>query len=219
MKNLNLKIEMMLWAIAVLPLIYLATTYAKLPAEVPTHFGLDGKPNGFSSKQSFVFILLAMNVGTYLLMLFLPKIDSKKNISLEQSIYTKLRVLLQLFMAAISVFIIYSALSTTVQVAAIYLILGLFFALMGNYIQAVKPNYFVGIRTPWTLQNDVVWQKTHRVGGKLWFWGGLAMATLAFMVPVDYQPHVILGLIAVMVLYPLGYSYWAFKQEEKKSEG
>src|SRR6476620_5391493 len=59
----------------------------------------------------------------------------------------------------------------------------LFFALMGNYLRTVRSNFFVGIRTPWTLSNDVVWRKTHELGGKIWFYSGIFLAVIVFFLP------------------------------------
>ena len=64
----------------------------------------------------------------------------------------------------------------------IFPLIGLLFAFLGNYFKTIKPNYFIGIRTPWTLENEEVWKKTHLIGGKLWFVGGLLMA-LTFVLP------------------------------------
>ena len=85
----------------------------------------------------------------------------------------------------------------TVILDLIFVIIGLLFAFLGNYFKTIKPNYFIGIKTPWTLENEEVWKKTHLIGGKLWFIGGLLMA-LTFVLPNKMQFYTFMGITAVI---------------------
>ena len=93
----------------------------------------------------------------------------------------------------------------------VFAIIGLLFAFLGNYFKTIKPNYFIGIKTPWTLENEEVWKKTHIIGGKLWFVGGLLMA-LTFLLPNEMQLYTFLGITAVITIVPIVYSYLEFKK-------
>ena len=91
-----------------------------------------------------------------------------------------LRFALSLFMSAIAVFIIYSVQQSQSKPTFIFILIGLLFTILGNYFKTIKPNYFIGIRTPWTLENEDVWKKTHLLGGKLWFVGRITSYNVCY---------------------------------------
>lgn len=85
--------------------------------------------------------------------------------------------------------------------------------MLGNYFQTVRPNYFIGIRTPWTLENEQVWKNTHRLGGKIWIVGGILIAILAVLIKNNHLFYIIFGVIlAFMVVVPTIFSYTEFKK-------
>ena len=89
---------------------------------------------------------------------------------------------------------------------------------LGNYFQAVRPNYFIGIRSPWTLESETVWKKTHRAAGRLYMLGGLAIALAAlFLSPTSVTP-VMIGVISILVFVPFIHSYVLFKKEKETQE-
>ena len=114
-------------------------------------------------------------------------------------------------MSALAIFILYSVQNGTCNASFIFAIIGLLFAFLGNYFKTIKPNYFIGIRTPWTLENEEVWRKTHLLGGKMWFVGGLIMA-LTFVLPESLSLYVFLGITAIISVIPIVYSYLEFKK-------
>ena len=71
----------------------------------------------------------------------------------------------------------------------------------------VKPNYFFGIRTPWTLANDEVWRKTHLLSSKIWVWGNLILATIILIIPNNYSSTVFISGIILLAAIPVYYSY------------
>jgi len=155
MKNKLIK-ELLLITIPIIPIVYLYLVWDKLPIEIPTHFNLEGKADGFTNKDSFVWVLSGLLAFTYLLMKFLPKIDPKNQIEQMGSKYFKIKLLLLSFITAIFCHIIYMAINPNASSSFIVLILALFFVVMGNFMQTIKPNYFLGMRTPWTLQSETV---------------------------------------------------------------
>ena len=94
----------------------------------------------------------------------------------------------------------------------LFVLMGLFFAAMGNLMHSVKPNYFVGIRLPWTLSNDENWRKTHQLASKVWFVGGLVVAALGLILPEKIAIFALFGIIIVICLIPIIYSYREFKK-------
>jgi uncharacterized membrane protein len=90
--------------------------------------------------------------------------------------------------------------------------ISLFFALLGNYLTTVQPNYFIGIRTPWALESDIVWFKTHRLVGRLFFGGGLGLAALAVIGPLAWFEPTLLVVVLGIVGLGYGYSYWLYQK-------
>jgi uncharacterized membrane protein len=86
---------------------------------------------------------------------------------------------------------------------------------MGNYMGKLKPNWFVGIRTPWTLSSETVWNKTHRFGGKVFMLGGLIMI-ITSIAPMSWRLPLFIADIIVLMLGTVGYSYFVYLKEKKK---
>lgn len=93
-------------------------------------------------------------------------------------------------------------------------LLGLLIAMFGNYFQTVRSNYFIGIRTPWTLQNEIVWKKTHHLAGRLWMAGGVLIIFLSFLIGNNLALAITFGIIAGFISgIPIVFSYTAFRKE------
>jgi uncharacterized membrane protein len=201
-----------------IPFVYAAIVYPTLPQTIPTHFGIDGKADGFGSRNSIwtnITISSAIAIGIYLLMRFLPTIDPKKKAGQAPEIYRKIALVVVVFLAGISLMVVRSAKSESFEVAKFILPLtGLFFAILGNYMHSIKPNYFVGFRTPWTLENEDNWRKTHQLVSKIWVPGGLLIAIGTFILPMNAALVFLLVLITAMVVIPLVFSYRYFKKHQ-----
>ncbi len=171
------------------PVAYLMYLWPDLPATVPVHFGIDGKPDDWGSKNELIATIAIMDfisAGTLLLLLNLHKIDPKKQKN-SPAVMAKIAIAVVLLLSLIQLMIIDSARTSTIKFDQFFLpISGLFFAFLGNVFYSVKPNYFVGIRTPWALENEQNWRKTHQLAGKLWFAAGLLSILLTLMLPFHY---------------------------------
>jgi immunity protein, SdpI family len=198
-----------------LPLAYLIYVYPTLPSTVPVHFGLNGTPDRYGSKTEFLiapFILAGVSVFVYLLMKFLPAIDPKKYVQYGEPVFQKIGVGIVVLMAALNIEIILSAINGSFKGDKLVLpAVGLFFAFMGNLMHSIKPNYFAGLRTPWTLEDNDTWRATHRLAGKLWFVGGIILTISALLLPAKTAMIVFGSIIAVIVLIPVIYSYVYYK--------
>jgi immunity protein, SdpI family len=213
--------EVLVLLVIALPFLYLLKIYNGLPARVPTHFGANGQPNDFSNK-SFLWVITSILAGTsiliYLLIRFLPNIDPKKKAKYSATVFNKIAVAIVLLISLISCYSIYASKAGAFKLGGFLpVIIGIFFAFMGNMMHSIKPNYFVGIRTPWTLENEETWRKTHQLGGKLWFVGGIIIAITGFLVPVKAELFVMMGIIFIIALWPIIFSYTYFKSIDKKS--
>lgn len=143
-------------------------------------------------------------------MAFLPKLDPKQNFDKFAGSFDKIRLVMLVFMSGITCFIVHATIKGSFEMSIKWLLIGIsiFIAILGNYLQTVKPNYFLGIRTPWTLNNEVIWEKTHRFGGKLMFYGGLLTAAALFFVSKDYLLPVFLIGVLGSSLIPVFYSFF-----------
>lgn len=205
------KKEIPFLAIALIPFVYLIYIWNRLPEKVPMHWNGAGEIDRYGDKKELL-VMLFMLVGiTYFVFLIIPSIDPKQKLQNMGNKLNNLRMILTLFMSGLAVFILYSVQQKTSNPSFVLAIIGLLFAFLGNYFKTIKPNYFIGIKTPWTLENEEVWKKTHELGGKLWFVGGLLMA-LTFVLPNEMQLYTFLGITAVISIVPIVYSYLEFKK-------
>ena len=188
-----------------LPIIIGVALWDKLPNEVATHFGVNGEPDGWSNKFFAIIGLPVFLVFLHLLCFAVTVADPKKN-----RIGYKIFKLILWICPAISWF---GALSIyghelgwglNVEMMA-YLLLGIVFVLVGNYLPKCRQNYTVGIKIPWTLHDEENWNRTHRLAGRLWMLGGFLFMISAFVGDGGMVPTLIITL--VMVLVPVIYSF------------
>jgi uncharacterized membrane protein len=210
--------EFVLWILIILPIVYLATIWHKLPEIVPTHFNNDGIANGWSHKSTLIILTVALGVGFYFLMLAIPFLDPKKNIKKMGNKYYNFRFLLTFFIALLTTYLLtYTNRGNFKNPNLFFVFIGAFLAILGNFMKTIRPNHFIGIRTPWTLESDHTWEKTHQLGGPIWVVGGIMIAILPFVSPLkDVMTIIFLGIVAIMALVPIVYSYIVYKNEEEE---
>ncbi len=220
MKQINWKKEAIVWLILLLPFIYTAIMWNKVPGRVPTHFNVKGEADDYSTKAFALLLLPVMNVIIYFVLFFIPRIDPrKKNYAFFGSSYQNIRLLIHLFFAGIFIFITQTTSGgKPLQLNAFFSGMLLFFALLGNYMRTVRSNFFVGIRTPWTLSSDVVWRKTHELGGRIWFYTGIILAIVVFFLPQTAATVVMFSGIFLMVIIPVVYSYLEYRKINRDAE-
>jgi uncharacterized membrane protein len=201
----------------VAPLVYLALSWQGLPASVPLHFGLDGKADRFGDKGELIVavsVIIVIGFGSFLLLMNIHKIDPKKAKN-SPAVMAKIALAVLTMITLIQFMIIDSAVTGTIKFSRFLLpVMGLFFAFLGNLFYSVKPNYFVGIRTPWALESEDNWRKTHQLAAKLWFAGGFVAALLTLLLPFQMGMFVFLGITFTMVIIPFVYSYKLYKKSK-----
>lgn len=213
MENAKKSIHLWLLVIMAIPFIYLAIIWNQIPETVATHFDISGKADGFSDKSALIYLTLLMTIPTYFILLLIPKIDPKKRIQAMGATYDKITFVIMLMLSAIALFIIHSGVSgNESDPRIIYAIICLFLMAIGNYFPTIKPNYFMGIRTPWTLENETVWRKTHRMAGRVYMIGGLIVAFLCLLLSKQFAFSVFIGFTILSSTFLLLYSYLAFKK-------
>jgi uncharacterized membrane protein len=207
----------------VLPILLIAAAaimwivfYNELPSEMPIHWNMAGEADGFASKLNAMLLSVGLLVFLYITMIFVPRIDPKSdNYRLFSRGYTIIQLSIMLLIFVVNMLVIFSGLDHHLETGDIVVTLvGVMFIVIGNYMPQVKPNYFVGIKTPWALNNEENWRKTHRMGGKTFIIAGLLFILSVFL-PSGNETY-IFPLILLIALFPMGYSYSLFRKQEKK---
>jgi uncharacterized membrane protein len=185
-----------------------AAVYAQLPERVPSHWNIYGAVDGTIGRLAAVLLPPAIIIGVWLLLLAVPRIDPLR------SSYTSFVGIL--FFAAVQVVVIGAALGWPVGVPQVIGVgAGLLFMVLGNEMGRLKPNWFAGIRTPWTLSDPENWRRTHRFGGKIFFVAGLLIAAANLLLPATASAFVVLaGTLGAAVL-SVGYSYLLWRQQAR----
>lgn len=189
--------------------------YAHFPERVPTHWNFAGQVDGWSNRTLGAFAIPGMLVGMYFLFLFLPMLDPKKE-RYEQfkKTYNIFRNLIILVLVAIYFIASFNALGYNIPTQYfIPLIIGLLFIVLGNYMGKLKRNWFIGVRTPWTISSEEVWNKTNRFGGHLFILAGLIMIAIPFL-PAWLGAWLFGIMIITLVLGTFVYSYILYNKEK-----
>ena len=208
-------------ALIVLMVAFAVAVYGRLPERVPTHFNLAGEPDDWMARFPGAFLLPAITAGIYLLLFALRRIDPRRRHyeRFEETWWVILNVL-ALVMAAMHVLALGVALGWPIDMGkAITVTIGLLFVGLGNYLPRLRSNWWIGIRTPWTLDSETVWRETHRVGGWTFVAAGLALVVAGLVIPAGTREWVSGAALAIGVLVPLVYSYVAYRRVGAGGEG
>jgi uncharacterized membrane protein len=220
MKNSKLLQAAFPFVMLVIPFIYLAYIWGDLPPQIPTHFDVNGMPDKFGNKSEILWlpILFAvLGIGIYFLLQNMHRIDPKKKYAASTlSVMVKLSVVVVLLLTFVSLFLLYSTLKGKITgITLMFCAIGLFLAFMGNLMHSIKPNYFAGIRVPWTLENEDNWRQTHQLASKIWFAGGILLAVLSLLLKQKILLMVFVPVVIIMVAVPVIYSYLLYKKSAR----
>lgn len=187
--------------------------YPHLPARVPVHWNSAGQPDGYGSRFSGAFSTPFTMLGLYLLFSVIPVIDHHaKNYEKFRGSYQMIKCL---SITALLVIQACSLLTTVGIKISVNIVSGVVtsvaFILIGNVMGRFRHNYFVGIKTPWTLANEEVWRKTHRFAAPVWVLGGLAVLVLTLFNNRLMGVGVLI-VVAVITVLPTVYSYLIFRR-------
>ena len=198
-------------ALLAAPLIVLTIYWHDLPARVPVHWNVRGQVDNWGAKVPGLLLLPLTMLGVIALLHVLPSFDPRlQRTGGEQSrmpaVLPIIRIALLLLFNTIFLVQITASLGKTFAGSRIVITsLLLFFAVLGNYLGNVRPNYFVGIRTPWTLENSETWRATHRLAGRLMFFGALILMVL--QVFLGEQVFGLLFVASILSLAAWGFVY------------
>jgi uncharacterized membrane protein len=192
-----------------------------LPEKLPMHWNIKGEVDGWTTKGQLPFFLLAMTaIGafTYLLLRFIKRIDPKRTAQLNENRALKVGIGIITFMTAINLLILMPKGDTLNITTVVLVMVSFLFTFLGNVMYNIKANYFIGIRLPWTLENDDNWKHTHRLAGILWFVGGIISAILSLLISPNTMFPIFIGITMLLVLIPSTYSFILFKRSKNHSQ-
>lgn len=209
--KINKKLVLFTSILILLPSLVGCVFWNQLPEEIPTHFNLLGQADGYNHKMSTIFGLPALMLLMHWVLLFLMIKDPKSS-----NISSKIQVLIYWiipFVSCLSMISIYGESLGYSMMSGILaqIFMGVLMIVIGNYLPKTRRNYIIGIRLPWTLENDENWRKTHRLAGKIWVLGGLLLFLNSFVQLYVYW--VFFLTLFFVVIIPSVYSYQLSKLE------
>ena len=199
----NLKVLILTTIVMLLPILAGLILWNQLPEQMPTHWNAAGEVDGWSSKPFAVFGLSLIMVAAQWLCMLGTAADPKKNNHSEKVLHLVLWIVPALSVVLHAVTYA-TALGHSVPMEVVMpILIGLIFTIIGNYMPKCKQNYTIGIKIPWTLDNEENWNRTHRFAGWLWTFCGIGIICTGFFGGF----WVFLPITLLMVLAPIIYSY------------
>lgn len=205
---------------------------AQLPTDgkIPVHFDATGTPDRYGSKSEAMlgfWMIWGTTLFTAALLAGLPKIMPRQaNFEKSAKAYLVCWYGLLILMLAVTVLMAWMFLKSTTTatvrtapIKAIFIGVGLLFIVIGNYLPKTRSNWLIGIRTPWTLSSDITWEKTHRMGGRLFLGGGLLMIIASIFLPLEFA--IALSLISSLgvAFVSITYSWWVWRTANDRKDG
>ena len=216
----KLKTEWLQLLILALPFCAAALLWDRLPARVPIHWNIHGNVDGYASKTFGALFVPVLNVAIaliWLVCLIDPKVKGQEPGNKARSFraFRMVRLIVSSFLCAVALAILGISVGLSLDMSRIICVgLAVMLIVLGNLMGKLRPNYFVGVRTPWTLESTEVWAKTHRLAGKLMVIAGfvLLVACLKFQ-PAIYV-WIYVPLILAIVVVPIVYSFRLYKKQQ-----
>lgn len=190
-----------------------AVLYGSLPEAMPAHWDAHGTVNGYVPKTMGVAVAVGLPLAIFVVFKALPALSPRGfRMGSFQPVTDIITLAITATIAGIDVAVLLAASGRNVPIPVVaQLLVGVLFIVLGNYLGKVRRNFFIGIRTPWTLASEEVWARTHRFGGPVFVIAGLALVALAWA-PAAGLPVMLLGVIGGAVLAVVAYSYVVYRR-------
>ena len=199
--------------VILLPIVGGVLLWDKMPEQVPFHWNINGEVDNWVSRPVAVFVMPFVLLGFQWLCFFFTKLDPKRKDTTQKMMGLVLWII-PVMNLLLNVIVYLSALDREVNIGVVLpLFFGALFVVIGNYLPKCKQSYTIGIKLPWTLEDEATWNATHRMAGWLWMAGGLLVMPCALL-PTAVAFGVMMGILLVMVLIPTVYSYRYYKTHQ-----
>ena len=198
-----------------LPIVVGVLLWDKLPdSGIPFHWGINGEVDGRASKPVAVFLMPLVLLALQWLCFFVTRLDPKHKDKSPKLMGLMLWII-PVTNLLLSVMVYLTALDRRVDVSVVLpLFFGALFVVIGNYMPKCEPSYTLGIKLPWTLEDEQNWRATHRLAGWIWVAGGLLIMPCTLLPPAVCF-GVMMGILVVMCAIPTVYSYRYYKKHKK----
>ncbi|MFL6247608.1 MAG: SdpI family protein [Thermoanaerobaculia bacterium] len=186
--------------------------YRTLPDPMPTHWNISGEVNGWSPKPFGAFLMPLIMAGMVALFAALPRISPRGYPVDEQSrAYRAIELSIVAFLLGVHVVMLLASTGTRIDMTVIVpMLVGALFVVLGNYMTKMRRNFFIGIRTPWTLADEDVWYRTHRLGGRVFVAAGIALMLVPFA--GEAQHAALTAIVIAAAFIPIVYSYVIYRR-------
>lgn len=190
--------------------------------QIPIHWGVNGQPNGWAPKPVGLLLVPGMILVIGIVFAAIPYLDPRRDHQ-ERSTTARLWIMgaVLIVMGAVHVAAVLTAVGAPVDIGRVVVVaVGGLFVVIGNYLGKVRSNWFIGIRTPWTLSSEQSWAKTHRLAGYLFTGAGLLSIVLALVTAPIVFAYGMIGAAAAAAIVPVVYSYFAWRSDpDRRSLG
>jgi uncharacterized membrane protein len=190
-----------------------ALYYGRVPPLMPSHWNAAGQINGYMPRLSGVLLLPSIMAVVWILLYVLPLV-SPRQFGLEASIgaFNLIVVGILTIFLALHVVILVAASGAQIRMQTVVpALVGVMLVFIGNYMGKLRKNFFIGVRTPWTLASDEVWVRTHRLAGWTFSLGGIALIVQSLL---GSNPGVFVAIVSIVVVLPIAYSFVIYKHIE-----
>lgn len=196
-----------------IPVVLTLYLYPSLPEQIPTHWNITGEVDAYMPKPVGVLVLPLAAAFILLIMKLIPLVSPKGFQTDEfRGVVNIFTVTLVGFVSGVALLVLLAATGRDVHVnELVFAGVGLLFIVLGNYLGKVRKNFFIGIRTPWTLASDEVWAKTHRLGGWMFVLAGLVLALSGIF---GVNEIVLASTIVIAAVIPIAYSFILYQRIE-----
>jgi uncharacterized membrane protein len=187
--------------------------YPQMPEKLASHWNAQGQVDGYMSKFWGLFLMPIISVGMLLLFILIPRIDPlKSNIQQFRKYFDGFVVLIIVFLFYLYLLTIFwNSGNTFNMITFLSPAFAILFYYSGILIENSRRNWFIGIRTPWTLSSDKVWDKTHKIGGRLFKIAGILSLLAIFF--ESYAIFIIIVPVIIVTIYTVLYSYFEYQKE------
>lgn len=187
-------------------------SYSLLPSRIATHWDMAGQPNGYSEKTLGLLLFPFLLTILFLIFTILPKLDPlKKNLVSFQQSFHRFIVVFFLFMIYLQLLVVVWNMGVVFDFIRFLMpAFSVLFFYTGMLLKDTKPNWFIGIRTPWTLSNEIVWSKTHVLGSQLF--KAVAVVNLLGVLWPSVAIYLLIGGVLLTVLITTSYSYFIYRK-------
>ena len=201
--------------VTLIPILVGLLLWDKLPEQLPYHWDIHGQVDGWAGKTQAVFFMPLLMLALHWICVLASTTDPKSKQYHPKSIQLVLWIC-PILNLVINTMVYAAALGYGVDVELIMsLLMGVLFIFIGNLLPKMQQSYTMGIKLPWTLHNEENWNKTHRLGGKVWVIGGIIILSTALW----GNFLVLMATTLLMVLIPVVYSYCLYRKQTQNKGG